>query len=248
MQLTGAGSYVVNAVNSTNSAAVRSTSFASLTVVSPITWYPAGTYNSSFVDNSVLAFAGSVGNEVYGVDFGVGALVTGNGYSFDDYLATGNMSIAGGAPGFLSGYLNGGTTGDGNLDVILNNGIFGSSANTATLNNLTIGQAYTVLVLLADDRTSGASGPNFTVTDGLTVSPSQRFAFPNGTPAIGGFIMGTFTAKATNQPLTVLQNGNAQYLAILLEKGTAPAPLTPQPDIYRRCPSLCCPKWPRGRP
>jgi hypothetical protein len=81
-----------------------------------------------------------------------------------------------------------------------------------------------VLVLLDDTRTSGASGPTFDVTDGLTFSPAQSYAFPNGTPAIGGFIMGTFTAEATNQPLTVLENGNAQYIAILLEKGTAPAP------------------------
>ena len=227
LQLNGSGSYVLKAVNATNSAAVVYTTAAPLTVVPPITWYPVGTYNSSFSDNSVLAFAGTVANEVYGVNFGVGALVTANGYSFDDYNATGNMSIAGGVPGFFSGYLNGATTGDPNLDIILNNGNFGSAANTGTLNNLTIGQAYTVLVLLADDRTSGAGGPNFNVTDGLTVSPTQRFAFPNGTPAIGGFIMGTFTAKATTQPLTVLQNGNAQYLAVLLEKGTAAPPLNP---------------------
>ena len=227
VQLASSGSYLLQGVNATNSAAVVYTTPASLTVVSPITWYAAGTYNSSFADNSVLGFAGIVANEVYGVNFGVGPIATANGYSFDDYASTGNMSIAGGALGFFSGYLNGATTGDPNLDIILNNGNFGGSANTATLNNLTIGQAYTVLVLLADDRTTGASGPNFNVTDGLTVSPTQRFAFPGGTPAIGGFIMGTFTAKATNQPLTILQNGNAAYLAVLLEKGTAPAPLTP---------------------
>jgi hypothetical protein len=228
VQPASAASYQLVAVNATNSAAVVYTTAAPLTVVNPITWYPAGTYNSSFSDNSVLAFAGPVGNEVYGVDFGgEGFLTTGNGYVFDDYVATGNMSIAGSvspSSGYLSG---GGTTGDDNLDVILNFGVTGTAADTGTLNNLTIGQAYTVLVLLADIRTSGANGPNFNLTDGLTSSPTQRFAFLGGIPAVGGFIMGTFTAKATNQPLTVLQNGNAQYVAVLLEKGIAPPPLTP---------------------
>jgi hypothetical protein len=161
---------------------------------------------------------------VYGVDFGGSGLeTTGNGYSFNDYQASGNVSVAGSVSSF-GGYEGSATTGDLNFDTILNNGINGSSANTATLNNLTVGQAYTVLVLLDDTRTSGAGGPNFSLTDGVTTSPSQAFAFPNGTPAVGGFIMGTFTAKSTNQPLTVLQNGNSQYVAMLLEKGTASSP------------------------
>jgi hypothetical protein len=78
---------------------------------------------------------------------------------------------------------------------------------------------------LDDTRSTGAGGPNFNVTDGVTTSPAQPFAFVNGTPAIGGFIMGRFTAQSTNQPLTVLQDGNSEYVAILLEKGTAPAPI-----------------------
>ena len=227
VQLASSGSYVLQAVNATNSAAVVYTTSASLTVVSPITWYAPGTYNGTFSDNSVLAWAGSVANEVYGVDFGSGSLTTANGYSFEDYAASGNMSVVSSGLNSFSGYVGGGSTGDGNFDVILNNGVYGTAANTATLNNLTIGQAYTVLVLQDDLRSTGASGPNFNVTDGLTVSPTQRFAFPGGTPAIGGFIMGTFTAQATNQPLTVLQNGNAQYIAVLLEKGIAPPPLNP---------------------
>jgi hypothetical protein len=137
------------------------------------------------------------------------------------------MGIAGGGLLNTGSFEGGASSGDANFDTILNNGISGSSANTGTLSNLTVGQTYTVLVLLDDTRTSAASGPKFDVTDGLTVSPSQTFAFPNGTPALGGFIMGTFTARATTQPLTVLENGNAEYIAILLEKGIAPAPPIP---------------------
>ena len=224
-QLTDAASYQVVAVNATNSAAVAYTTPASLSVVPTITWYAPGAGNGTFSDNTVLGFAGTVANEVYGVDFGGSGLeTTANGYTFNDYAASGNVSVAG-TVNIFGGYEGSTTTGDLNFDTILNNGINGSSANTATLNNLTVGQAYTVLVVLDDTRTSGAGGPNFNVTDGVTASPTQSFAFPNGTPAVGGFIMGTFTAKATNQPLTVLQAGNSQYVAILLEKGTATAPI-----------------------
>lgn len=226
VQMSAAGSYRLSAVNQAGTTVY--TTPAPLTVIPTITWYAAGTYNSSFVDDTVLALAGSVANEVYGVDFGgSGPVTTDNGYAFNDYAGSGNMGVAGGGLLDFGGFEGGASTGDFNFDTILNNGISGTAANTGTLSNLTVGQTYTVLVLLDDTRTSGASGPNFDVTDGITVSPAQTFAFPNGTPAVGGFIMGTFTAQATTQPLTVLENGNAQYIAILLEKGIAPAPPIP---------------------
>jgi hypothetical protein len=230
VQLTNAGSYQLEAANATNFVTIVYTASAPLTVVPTITWYAPGAYNYTFTNDSVLALAGSVANEVYGVDFGgSGSLTTANNYSFNDYAGSGNMSVAGTVTTF-GGYEGSATTGDNNFDTILNNGINGTSANIGTLNNLTVGQTYTVLVLLDDTRTSGAGGPNFDVTDGITTSPSQQFAFPNGAPAIGGYIMGTFTAASTNQPLTVLQDGNAQYIAILLETGIA-APPTNAPEL-----------------
>ena len=228
VQLAAAGSYRLQAVNATNSAGLVYTTPAALTVVPTITWYTPGSYNSTFVDNTVLGYAGTVANEVYGVDFGgSGAQTTANGYSFNDF-SDGNFSIANsGALNGVGGLENGASTGDGSFDAVLDSGVYGSGANIGTLNNLTVGQTYTVLVLQDDSRTSAASGPKFDVTDGLTTSPSQTYAFRNGTPAIGGFIIGTFTARATTQPLTVLNNGNAQYIAVLLEAGIAPAPPIP---------------------
>jgi hypothetical protein len=226
-QLAAAGSYRVKAVNSTNSAAVAHTSLSAVTVVPTITWYAAGTYNGSFSYNSVLTLAGPATNEVYGVDFGgSGQLTTANGYSFDDYQSTGNMSVNG-TVSVYGGYESGATTGDGDFDVILNNGVFGTADNTGMLNNLTVGQAYTVMVLLDDSRAT-PDGSTFHVTDGVTTSPDQRYSFVNGIPSVGGYIMGTFTAQATSQPLTVLLNNNrSQYNAILLMKGAAPTPNNP---------------------
>jgi hypothetical protein len=227
VQVTNSGSYRLEAANATNFVTIVDSASAPLTVIPTITWYAAGTYNSSFSNNAVLALAGPVANEVYGVDFGgSGLLTTANGYTFND-VSAGNMTLSG-TLNVFGGYLAGSaTTGDGNFDIILNNGLNGSAANTGMLNNLTVGQTYTVMVLL-DDTRSSPGGITFHITDGLTTSPDQRYAFVNGVPAVGGYIMGTFTAQATTQPLTILNNsGNSQYIAVLLMKGIAPPPPNP---------------------
>ena len=185
-----------------------------------ITWVAQGT----FANNSVFSLAGAVSNEVYGVDFGgSGARTTANGYKFSDYATSGNMSVAGAPPSF-GGYLTGGaTTGDAALNSILTHGVYGGAANTGTLNNLTVGQAYTVLALLDDTRGGAAGGSTFTVTDGVTSSPSQQYAFANGTPSVGGYVMGTFTATATTQSYTIENGANTQFNVVLLESNLAPA-------------------------
>jgi hypothetical protein len=233
VQLSASGSsYQLKAVNATNSSDVAYSTPYPLMVVATITWGATGT----FTDNSVLALAGAVSNEVYGVDFGAGPQTTANGYTFADYATSGNMSVittnagSGAFGGYMGGESTAATTGDAAFDSVLGNGIYGPAANTGTLNNLTVGQAYTVLVLL-DDTRGGAAGPSstFTTTDGVNTSPSQLFEFANGTPSVGGYIMGTFTATATTQALSVQTGGNSQYNAILLEKGilvTTPKPPT----------------------
>jgi|GEM_PF-67301 len=197
-------------------------------VLAQITWIAQGT----FTDNSVLALAGAVSNEVYGVDFGgSGAKTTANGYTFADYATSGNMSVAD-SPGSFTNYMTGGaTSGDSALDSMLAHGIYGGvAANTGTLNNLTVGQTYRVLALLDDTRGSGAGGSTFTINDGLASSPSQQYAFANGSPSVGGYILGTFTATATTQAFTINNgpNPNAQYNLVLLEKtnGVVASPTT----------------------
>lgn len=233
LQMSNSGSYRLEAVDNGNSANLDNSASAPLTVNPVITWYAAGTYNGTFTNNSILALAGSVANEVYGVDFGgSGSQTTANGYTFSDNVTSGNMTVANGTatyPFYMSGTnAPGVTTGDLAFDTILTYGLFGGSANTGTLNNLTVGQAYTVMVLLDDTRGASAGGSStFTVTDGVTTSPSQLFEFANGSPSVGGYIMGTFTANATTQALTVNNGGNSQYNAVLLETGIAPPPPLP---------------------
>jgi hypothetical protein len=186
----------------------------------------------------VLALAGPVANEVYGVDFGgSGQQTTANGYTFNDNVTTGNMTItpSGSFPQSYGFYMAGTeapgvTTGDPAFDTILTYGLYGIINNTGSLNNLTVGQTYTVMVLVDDTRGPAAGGSVFYVSDGVTDSPGQPYAFANGVPAVGGFIMGTFTAQSTTQPLTVFNvlNSACQYNAVLLETGIAPPlPLAP---------------------
>jgi Immunoglobulin I-set domain len=229
LQLSADGnSYRLMAVNTTNSAQVVYSTALPLTVAPTISWIANGT----FTDNSVLALAGAVSNEVYGVDFGgSGAQTTANGYTFGDYQTTGNFSIAN-SPGLYGGYMTGGaTTGDAALDTLLTDGAYGGGNLTGILNNLTVGQTYTVLALLDDTRGSAAgfSANGFAVTDGLTTSSYQPYEFADGVPYVGGYILGTFTATATTQSYTIENNpGTAtQYNAILLEKGAAVVMPTP---------------------
>jgi len=106
-------------------------------------------------------------------------------------------------------------------------------------------------VLLDDTRGPGAPylgqvpGGEAYGTEGVSNSPAQDFVFTNGT--VGGYLLGTFTAGATNQPLTVVSEdsvpngdpniatnwslsgvfGNSQYNAILVTTGAPVRPKAP---------------------
>lgn len=192
-----------------------------------ITWIGQGT----FTNRSVLNLAGAPSNEVYGVDFGGSGTQTVNGYTFADYAASANMTVAGSGLGLYAGYLTAGaTTGDAALNNLLTHGVYGGMANVGMLRNLTVGQTYNVLALLADTRGGAAGGNVMSVIDGIAESPGQSYAFASGSPAVGGYLLGTFTATATTQAFTIKNgpNPNSQYNVILLAKssGTIIPPLT----------------------
>ena len=103
----------------------------------------------------------------------------------------------------------GATTGDPALDTMLTFGFYGGPGNMGTLNNLAIDQAYTVLVLLDDTRGNAAGGSVFHVTDGVTVSPGQQYAFVPVLSAVqmaishnGGreIVLAAQVSRASSQP------------------------------------------------
>jgi len=219
------GSYQAKAIDATNSLNFKFTTAVTLSVNGLIQWVQSGTFSN----NAVLALVGNPSNEVFGVDFGgSGFLTTANGYTFDDYFTSGNMDVANG-PSSYNNYLNGvATTGDSALDAALTFGVYGGGNNSGTLKNLTVGQTYYVLVLLADCRGPAAGGSVVRGTDGVLLSPAQQFAFENGTPSVGGYLLGRFTAQSTNQALTIFNNYPfaSQYNALLVAK-TSPSTAPP---------------------
>ena len=186
-------------------AAVAATALVSSAASAAAITFTSGT----FTDNTVLAMVGPTANVVYGVNFGGTAVTTANGYTFgtDDFSNVGHAALGGGAnqlsayPDYLSG---GGTSGDASLDNVLTNGLYGDAGQTktATLNNLTIGTTYKVLTLLADTRNNPAIiGRTVNVTDGGAGTINQTYAYLAGSPNLGGYVLGTFTADAATQSL-----------------------------------------------
>ncbi|HTJ78411.1 MAG TPA: DUF5010 domain-containing protein [Rariglobus sp.] len=161
--------------------------------------------SGTFTSNSVLTLAGSSSQEAYGVTLGDSTpRTTANGYVFGSCVANNNPNI-----NYVSGsygsYLSGGSGGstDTAFNALLNTGACGGGATGAlTLNNLTVNATYRVLFLMADTRTSLA-GRAFSVSSGSTASPVQTFAFAGGSPSLGGYVLGTFTALATTQSFTI---------------------------------------------
>jgi alpha-L-fucosidase 2 len=174
--------------------------------------------SGTFQNNSVLTFAGTPLQELYGISLGDGtAHITANGYTFSDYPNT-NISYGGSSAYSVSGFLGGGgSSGDTAFDTVLNDAELGINIGTLTLNNLTEGMTYNVLFLESDTRNVG--GPRaWSMTAGSVTSPDQSYAFQGGTPSLGGYILCTFVASGTTLVFTNDQGGYGYQLnAVLVE-------------------------------
>lgn len=167
---------------------------------------PVSFSSGTFTGDSVLAVAGPPDQEIYGVDLGDStARMTANGYVFG---ADSSTNVFYGASGSYTTFLGGGgSTGDAAFDAVLNTGRVGGGSGLLTLSNLTAGVAYQVLFILADTR-STTGGRTFSLTSDGAASPGQVYAFAGGTPSMGGFVLGTFTAAGTTQTFS---NSAAAY-------------------------------------
>jgi hypothetical protein len=185
--------------------------------------------NGTFTNSSVLSLAGTVGNEIYGADFGNGPDETVSHYSFlSDYSSDASNSdiTLTGDTGTYGGFLNSTTTGDASFDAVVGSGDYGNNVGILTLNTLTAGTEYEALLLTADDRTSASGGGDVTITDNGLTSDSQNDAFPGGTGTgnqfEGGYITDTFTEAAGQTTHTFTVDG-AYINAVLVEQ----VPATP---------------------
>ncbi len=185
-----------------------------------------------FTDNTFLTLAGPASSEVYGVNFAGSAQTTANGFTFaadPNNGGTAPVVYAGGAnaqvpsPTFLGG---GGTTGDTALDAVIGAGeVPGPSPSTLVLSGLTPGSIYNLLVFNADTRNGINQNRAFSITDNSLQSPSQVFAFFQGTGGMGGYIMDTFTASGASESVNVNQPNGAQLNGLLLTQ-------VPEPGVF----------------
>ena len=98
----------------------------------------------------------------------------------------------------------------------------GASAATLTLNNLTTGHAYQVQVWVVDTRgAEGTRTETVTSTGGNTVTLAYNSTGTNG--GVGQYTIGTFTASATTQTITLTGNSSSQLNAIQVRDQTTPA-------------------------
>lgn len=212
--------YVVSAQNSIgesgNSAQASAIPFSA--PAAPV--FTSGTFS----DSSVLNLIGTPSQELFGVGLGSGvSRTTANGYVLGSFPGT-NINYGGSSAYSFTGFMGGGgTSGDASLDAVLNVGELGINSGNLVLSNLTAGATYNVLFLAADTR-NGMGTRTFSVGFGssATTSPSQSYAFQNGTTALGGYILCTFTATATTQSFTNKQAGFGYQLNGILV-GQVPA-------------------------
>ncbi len=188
--------------------------------------------NGTFSDDTILPAASTV---AYAVQMGYtsGSTTTSNGVTFGPNDGT-NLTYAVANPYPFTGFLSGvRTTGDPGFDTVITGGVIDynpvgpivpSSADLLTLNHLTIGTQYHVLLLDLDNRTF--TGRTFQVTDGAYSSNPQQLAFVTTSPAAeGGYIREDFTATGTSESLSVLSLTTYDQLnAVVVSFTPIPAP------------------------
>ncbi len=211
----------VRNLNSGQTAFVNSASGTFSTTLTGNSWQSsAATFSSgTFTTDAVLSLIGADPEELYGVTLGdTSAQWTANGYSFGPYPSA-HITYGGSGAYAVSGFLGGGgTSGDASFNTILNNAELGINNGVITLQQLTSGATYSVMFLEADTR-SGVGSRTFQMTTTGASSPNQSYAFQGGTPALGGYIMCTFTASGSTQTFTNTAAGYGYQLnAVLVEQ------------------------------
>jgi len=156
-----------------------------------------------------------------------------------------------GGPGFSAGGLNSvgtnGSTGDAAFDNVVNSLTYsrgtpsGITAATMSFGGLESGKEYKVQVFFSDQRTAGTIQNRamiFGDGSGHTVMVAGNDGSAGGAGEFGQFAVGTFTADAATQTLTMRTSGfgNVHFNAILLalaDPGPPPAPETPSGLVAR---------------
>jgi hypothetical protein len=211
------GYYRLSAVNSQGGPVTSD--WVQLTVLSAtnnyIQWSPAITING-LTASQILG--GTPGTFFEAETFGGTALSVTNGtnvFVFDNTGAAASSSVSGTA--FTSVYT-GPSTGDTNLDAILNADIEAGST-LVTLNNLTVGTKYSAQLIALNDVAG--------VTRQANWSDANNAADVSQTFTMGGnvYAVGTFTATNTTAVISENCANNNGYLSAVIVRTVPPSPM-----------------------
>ncbi len=203
------GDYQVVAGNA--SGAVTSAPPATLTVLAGTPQFAWSTPVTIATADAALNQTGTiVGAEVFGNSE---TIVTLTNHATVDFKSDGSVASVSGGNGSTTGaWL--GTTGNANFDAVLNQFTFDGGPDTITLNNLFVGQQYSVQIFAVDQRPGAAryrqanfSDPN----DQYNVSPT----FQMGDSV---YTIGSFTAGSTSVSLqeNLLNGGYGNLNALVI--------------------------------
>jgi hypothetical protein len=227
-QTNASGYYSLQASNSksvvpTNSSWVQLTvlpaSTAQIRWAAPVAINP--TLSTALTAAQILGLPGTfVGAE----SFGAGSIVTvTNGATIFSFDNTGVAAVLSGTAGAKAGVYTGPSTGDPNLDAVLNVDVENGGGPTLTLNNLTVSNLYTVQLIALNDiagvsRVANWSDPN----DAADVSPT--FAMGDNV-----YVLGTFMATNTIQGIQFNEAEGGYVSAVVIRQLAGP----PSPTIQK---------------
>jgi hypothetical protein len=229
-QVSDSGYYSLQASNSVSGATNNSSGWVQLTTLSStnalIHWSAPVAING-LTAAQILGLPGTnFEAELFNggaVNGGTNVTVT-NGITIFNFDHSGTSAAIANVTRALTGQYSGPSTGDSNLDLVLNTDdeVYSGPYNL-TLSNLTVGQLYTVQIFALNDNTGPTRQGNFSVpTDNNDVSAS--FMFGDNV-----YVVGTFQATAAYQQISMGQAGGGGYLSSVIVRTTG----VPSPTIQK---------------
>ena len=224
-QVSNTGYYSLQASNSISGSTPTNSAWVQLIVLpstdSVIKWSAPVAINGLTV-SQILCLPGTfVGAESFGDTSYVTVEACGTNFLFDYLGVVATLSDSLGPKPWV---YPGPSTGDTNFDAVLGTDEEVYSGATITLNNLTVGQLYTVQLFGLNDTAGASRQGNYSIpTDPADVSAS--FMFGDNV-----YVVGTFIATATTQQISIGLAGGTGYISSVIVRALTgpPSPVIQQ--------------------
>ena len=236
-QVSNTGYYSLRASNSISGATSTNSAWVQYVVLpstnSVIKWSKPVVING-LTAAQILGLPGAfVGATSFG---GTAVEMVTNGVTIFIFDTSTTASLSGGFGGNKTGVYTGGSTGDTNLDLVLSIDEEDSSPSSITLNNLTVGQLYSVQLFAINDTAGSLREISFAAsTDPADISA----AFQMGDNV---YVLGTFIATGTTQVIVQNEADGHGYMSCVIVRALSVAP---SPSIAKSGSNLLV-NWPIG--